>query len=290
MSDSSSVKILVDPTTVVLSGGGMHGFNLLGALAYLNDKNYLNNVHTFIGTSIGGIIGYLLSIGYSPIELVIYFQKKNIGKTMGQFNLISMINGGGASSFAPLQSHLEKLTIEKIGQFITMHDLKEKLGKRLVVSTYNITEDRIEYISPETHPTLPCLTALRMTSNLPFIFEDFKYLGCYYIDGAISDNFPMGQVLEGERAIGISLDTKSTFIKNGEESNFVEYIFHLMLIPVNKDIQNKTRVAMDAGHNVIKLSKKSHSRIIDFSMDSRQTLDLFSDGYNDAKKFYEGEA
>lgn len=290
MSESSNVKILVDPTTIVLSGGGMHGFNLLGALAYLEDKEYLKNVTTYIGTSIGGMIGYLMLLGYTPIELVIYFQRKNIGNSLGQFNLISMINGEGASSFSPLQTHLEKLTVEKIGQFITMGDLKEKLGKRLVVCTYNISEDRVEYLTPETHPTLPCLTALRMTSNLPFVFEDFKYLGSYYIDGAVADNFPIGQVSEGEKAIGISLETKSKFVKKSEENNFLEYIFHLMLIPINKDFDKKVEDANRAGHNVIRLSKKSFTRIIDFSMNSRDTLDLFSDGYRDAKKFYEPES
>ena len=63
-----------------------------------------------------------------------------------------------------------------------------------------------------------------------------------------------------------------------------------MLIPINKDFDKKVEEANRAGHNVIRLSKKSFTRIIDFSMNSRDTLDLFSDGYSDAKKFYEPES
>lgn len=289
MADMSNVKIFHDPTTIVLSGGGMHGFTLLGALSYLKDKNYLDCVQTYIGTSIGGIIGYLLSIGYSPIDCVIYFQKTHLGKSLSQLNLISMLNGTGASSFTPLQNLLEKMTIDKIGQFITLNDLKEKLGKRLVLCTYNLSENKPEYLTPETHPTLPCITALRMTSNLPFIFEDFKYMGSYYIDGGVYDNFPIDQAITGEdeKVLGLALDTGTRYNKNSEESNFIEYIFHLILIPINRDIETRIKKAQENGQSIIKLTKNNFSRFIDFSMGNRETLDLFSDGYNDAKKYYE---
>jgi NTE family protein len=287
MEEIPNVNIYKKPSIVVLSGGGMNGFNILGALSYLNDKSILENVNTYIGTSAGGMIGYLLAIGYTPIEIVVYFQKKNVGKSVTNFNLVSMINGNGAITFAPFQTHLEKMTIEKIGQFLNLGELHQKLGKKLVLCTYNLTENKAEYISPDTHPSVPCLTALRMTSNLPFLFEDFKYMSSYYIDGGVIDNFPIGQVPPNEKAVGISLDPTSKYSKNSEDTNFMEYTFHLMMIPINKDIDIKIKEAREKGHDIIKLSKKSLTRFIDFSMDNRETLDLFSDGYNDAKKFYE---
>jgi NTE family protein len=280
--------LISDASTLVLSGGGMNGFNLLGALAYLKDKSYLENVQTVIGTSVGGILGYLLCIGYSPIEIVVYFETKNIGKTLGHFNVMNILTGGGASSYSPLQTHLEKMTISKVGQFMTMDDLKTKLGKRLVLCTYNLTENRAEYITPETHGSLPCLAALRMTSNLPFIFEEFKYMSSYYIDGGIIDNFPILEAEENEKVLGIALDPTTKYKKDSDETNFMEYVFHLMMIPVNKDMDVKITEATKRGYCVIKLTKRSFTDFIDFSMRNKETLDLFSDGYNDAKHFYEG--
>jgi predicted acylesterase/phospholipase RssA len=284
MSDDT---ILVHPTTLVLSGGGMNGFNILGGLSYLNDKKYLESVTTFIGTSVGALIGYLLCIGYTPIEIVVYFETKNIGRSMGHIDLVSMINGAGASSYSVLQTHLEKMTIEKVGQFFTMEDLEKKLGKKLVVCTYNLSENKAEYISATNNPSLPCLTALRMTSNLPFIFEEFKYMGSFYIDGGIIDNFPILEANPEEKVLGLSIDPRSRYKKDIDKHNFIEFIFHLMMIPVNKDIEAKTEEALRRGHSVIKLSKKGFANFIDFSMKNNETLDLFSDGYNDVKNFYE---
>ena len=100
-----------------------------------------------------------------------------------------MINGDGASSFASIHAELEKLTINKIGFLPTMQDLKDKFNAHLICVTYNITDDITEYLSYENYPHLPCLIAIKMSSNLPFIFENFKYGSKYYIDGGISDNF-----------------------------------------------------------------------------------------------------
>lgn len=282
-----SETLFPDPSTIVLSGGGMNGFNLLGALSYLKDKKYLDKVTTYIGTSIGGILGYLLCLGYTPIEIVVYFETKNIGKSLSHFNLVNMLNGSGASTYSPLQTHLERMTIEKIGQYVTMSDLQTKLGKRLVLCTYNLTENRAEYITPETHPSLPCLVGLRMTSNLPFVFEDFKYMGSFYIDGGIIDNFPILESDPSAKVVGIALDPTTAYNKTSDEQNFMEYIFHLMMIPMNKDMNQKIKEAEKRGHCVIKLRKRSLTHFIEFNMKNKETLDLFSDGYNDAKNFYE---
>ena len=54
---------------LILSGGGIKGISLIGAIEYLYEKNYMNNINTILGTSIGSIIGYLIIIGYTPEEL-----------------------------------------------------------------------------------------------------------------------------------------------------------------------------------------------------------------------------
>ena len=47
---------------LVLSGGAIKGFGTLGSLQCMKDKNYLDKIKTIVGTSVGTIIGYLLSI------------------------------------------------------------------------------------------------------------------------------------------------------------------------------------------------------------------------------------
>lgn len=59
-----------DFDTLVISGGSVNGISALGALQYLRDNEYLNNIKTYIGTSSGAFICYLLAIGYTPVEII----------------------------------------------------------------------------------------------------------------------------------------------------------------------------------------------------------------------------
>ena len=63
--------------TLVLSGGGIKGLLILGALQYLYETGKLQkkNIRKYIGTSIGAIINVLLIIGYEPKEIVAHIVK-----------------------------------------------------------------------------------------------------------------------------------------------------------------------------------------------------------------------
>ncbi len=280
-------RIVTNPEVLVMSGAGVYGANMLGSLCYLHDKGFLERIHTYVGTSMGGFLGYLLAIGCSPIEMVVFFQRNKVLKSLNQFNIISMINGTGATSFSVIHTHFEKITVDKIGRFVTLGELKEKFGKTLIVATYNLTKNDVEYIGPDTHPTLPCLTALRMTANLPLIFEDFKYTGNYYIDGGIVDNFPIDVTGDNTNVLGIYMDPSTHFERKNGETNIVEYIFHLIFVPIKKMMDQNVQKAIDKGFSIIKLTKKTNTQFSDFSLVTKEVLDMFSDGYNDTKTFLE---
>jgi len=49
---------------LVISGGGISGIGILGILKYCFDLNILNDIGTYVGTSVGSIIALLLIIDY----------------------------------------------------------------------------------------------------------------------------------------------------------------------------------------------------------------------------------
>ncbi len=78
---------------LILNGGGVKGIVHIGALKALDEKNMLKNITTIVGTSIGGIIGGLYCIGYSPDELfkfVNLFDLKNL-RSLNPSNIICRI-------------------------------------------------------------------------------------------------------------------------------------------------------------------------------------------------------
>lgn len=267
-----------DYNTLVLSGGSVRGIAILGALQYGYDNYLLTKLTTFIGTSAGAMICYLLCIGYTPIEIIVYLCTHQLMERLQTFNIVALIQGRGASSFNQLAEHLEKMTIAKIGYLPTMKDLHEKLGKTLVCATHNLTESRTEYITYNTHPKVPCITALRMSANLPLVFERYRYGHCLYVDGGISDNFPI-QLADkpGNKVLGIVLTGDKSRLEEGAELNTIEYIYDLMFIPIDQSVAYK--IANVSERCKVVRIPACKFKFFNFNLSSTAKLNLFSEGY-----------
>lgn len=275
---SEEKKDAVGYDTLVLSGGSHKGMILLGAIQSAVDTYILENITTYVGTSAGSMISYLLAIGYTPIEIMVYICTHRILERMHSFNLIAMINGEGAISYTPIQETLEKMTLDKIGRFLTMKELKEKYNKTLVCATYNKTRQIMEYISPENYPDLPCLIAVRMSSNIPMLFGRFRYMGFEYVDGGISDNFPIVEAEKfGKKILGITLQPKLEDDATDESETFLEHLFVLLYVPINQSTVFRISLASEKS-KIIQIPSGKLS-FLNFNIRSSTKLDMFSEGY-----------
>jgi predicted acylesterase/phospholipase RssA len=274
--------ISYDYDTLVISGGSSKSIVTLGALQYMYDNFLLNKVTTYIGTSAGSMICYLLAIGYTPQEILVYICTHQLLEKLQHFDIVEMINGRGASSFNTIHEQLEKMTIAKIGGLITLQDLQNRFGIILICITHNLTENRTEYLSPETHPDLPCLNALRMSSNLPLVFETYKYGNNFYIDGGISDNFgiDIGDI-KGNKIMGVLLTTEHENFTADNTTPALEFIYKLMFIPISQAIEHKL-LNVTNKCKIVKLRNNS-LKFFDFNISPKIKLELFSDGYQQAK-------
>lgn len=269
--------------TIILSGGGSKGFAMLGALQYMYDRGYMDHVLNFAGTSIGGIIAYLLIIGMTPIEIVVYLCKHKITDRLKHFNLVAMLQRQGAINFSIISDALEKLTIEKVGYLLTMKDIPKRFNKKLVVTTYNLTENKVEYLSDENYPDLPCLTALKMTASIPFIFEEVKYFNKYYIDGGILENFPI-EYFDKDNNVIFGVNLRSIDIFN-PESNIAQYFMKIIQIPLNKWTENRVNNASKRC-KILEI-QLDNMEITKFDVNNHEKLELFSKGYELNKNYFE---
>ena len=269
---------------LVISGGSTKGFVVLGSLQYIFDKQLLKT-DTYVGTSMGAMVGYLLSIGYSPTEIMVYICTKQIFNKISNMDINSMIEGNGATNFTPY-TELEKMTIDKIGYLMTLGDLKKKFNKTLICCTYNFTKQKIEYLNPDDNSDMPCLTAIRMSSNLPFVFERFKYMDCFYIDGGVADNFPVQIVDDGKNnVLGINTFAEPKGEKPTDKFQFLDHIYNVIFVPIYYNVQQKIKNVTD-NCTVLNLPIKN-IKTFDFNLSNQQILDLFSQGYQLTKEFFE---
>lgn len=267
-----------------MSGGALKGLVTLGAVQYAKDNFLLNDIKTYVGTSSGAMICYLLIIGYTPVEIVTYICTYNLIEKMQNVDLLSLTRGNGIISFHYLHECLEKMTIEKIGYLPTLLDIKTNFDKTFICVTHNISENVCENLSFENYPKLPCLTALRMTSNLPYIFDLFKYGNNFYIDGGVSNNFPIdiGDKM-GKKILGIITSLENLKTDNFNTSS-IDFIFRILYIPVQENILNKIKSCSDRC-KVINISHEMNP--LNFHINPKNKLDAFSRGYQLTKSNFE---
>lgn len=286
-----NMKNIPTYTTLVMSGGGIKGIGGLGALQFLADNHKLINITKFIGTSVGAIISYLICIGYTPIEiLVMITQKKIFEKMATAFSIVDLMNTGGAMNFYIIQNLLEDMTTSKIGHFLTLQQLYEEFNKELVCCTYNYDKAVCEYINRHNHPHIPCITALRMSSNLPFLFQPFRYEHANYLDGAILDNFPVSQLTDSDVAIAINLgySKKLPPDNNSPKSSsfsFMNYVFDIVFLPI-RNIQRL--VALQTKYpplHSIELSLDVD--VLNWNVTTADKFNSFSIGYETIKRQFQ---
>jgi predicted patatin/cPLA2 family phospholipase len=268
--------------TLVLPGGATKGLILLGAIQCAVDKLLCTKIVNYIGTSVGSMIGYLLAIGYTPVEIIVYICTNGLIERMQCIDLVSMIKGTGASEYSYIQTSLEKMTLKKIGKYLTLKELQTTYGKTLISTTYNRTRAVTEYVGPDNYPELPCLIAIRMSCNLPLLFEKFKYMGCEYVDGGISNNFPIliGENI-GKKVLGFTLSPQKVIIPDDNE-NMLVYLYTLLSVPVNQSTQYIISLATEKSTIIVVPS--GDKQIFDFNINSSSKLNMFSSGYQCVSK------
>lgn len=262
--------------TLVIAGGSIKGLSMLGAVQWLVDNNYISSIKNYVATSVGTLICYLLIIGYTPIEVIANICSRKITEKLSCLDLNSGLSGKGAVTFNVIQEELEKMTIDKLGTLLTMKELYNRFGKKFVCTVFNLTKNKTEYISVDTYPDIPCITAIKMSCSLPLIFEEVKYLDSYYIDGGLLDNFPF----KFAKTIGnfiIGIDIKSEIeTKPLCKSNMFEYIYQFICISMHKE---KDTDLNPKKHKIINI-ETNNIKVFNFSISTRDKLELFSIGYN----------
>lgn len=201
-------------THLVLSGGAYLGFAELGALSALSDTIDPTQMKTYDATSIGCIFSVLFALGCSTQDVMEYFLERPWEQVIHELypnisidTVSRVIEQGGIfdkeftrivmhpflSIHFPehVASHFENLTLQEVYEYT---------GKEIYMYAVRLPCDstmlELASISHYTHPDMPLLTALQMTTAVPILFEPVEYKGDTYIDGGLLSNYPIQQCVE----------------------------------------------------------------------------------------------
>jgi len=280
--------------TVVLAGGGLRGLALLGALQQQLDAGRLEHVRTYAGTSVGAIIAYLLVIGFTPIELFVFFYEPEgvvFFRQVTQVDVSLVWRANGLIDMNVIAEALHVLTRRKLDTVPTLQSLHDVFQKDLVCVTFHQTRNRTEMLRRETHGDLSCIDALCRSAALPFLFTPVRDATGLYLDGAISHNFPVDLVMTLPTVRNVlAIRTQCAADYRIPGPNVMMTAHNLAMTIVHHQENHSIRTAeaccmRNSGSGLCIISVPITSvMVLGFPVNPTESFDLFSCGYQTARE------
>jgi predicted acylesterase/phospholipase RssA len=240
---------------LVINGGGPTGLMSYGSLKYLFQHEFvkLENIHAIYGTSIGAILGVIISLNYDWKTLDDYLLKRPWNKvfTLEPHDFFEMYSTKGLFQFNLVEELLKPLlTAKDLNETITLKEFYEYT--KIDLHFYTVEMNSFEKVDLHhlTYPELSLIKALEMSSAVPVLFKPVFYENKCYVDGGFFDNYPVNECLENENCdineiLGIrnKWSNKETII-NGD-MNLFQYLqssFHQIVKHIQKENVSKTLI------------------------------------------------
>jgi len=183
---------------IVIPAGGAKGFFFYGALQHLNRCGFWNykNIQNIYGTSIGSFIAVLiaLQIDWDILDAYLINRPWNKLVKIDSSTILSAFINKGAISNNIMKEILKPLLLSKdIDLDVTLKQFYEITKINIHMFTININKLPLKTteLSCNSHPNLKLITAIQMTTAVPFVIEPVIYKRGCYVDGALLNYQPV---------------------------------------------------------------------------------------------------
>tara|TARA_Y100000389_G_scaffold11533_2_gene10607 strand:- start:4263 stop:5150 length:888 start_codon:yes stop_codon:yes gene_type:complete len=236
---------MTDYTHLVISGGGLYGMCMLGVFRYLYIENKLKNIKNVAGNSIGSFfaLAYCLDINIDELEKLIKEIIYDKNATINKNNLGNVFIYNGILDFNVIVINKLKKYINKKYNIndMTFIDLSKKFGKNLYISTTNINSGKNTIFSTDNYPNISIFDATCASMSLPYIAIPVKINEEYYVDGLLTNNFPLNifENIHKDNILGIVIKIINKFtLKKIENITFLDFNKRMLEILVEKSSES----------------------------------------------------
>ena len=264
--------------TIYFNGGSVRGIGYIGCLQYLMKEGLLENIKTMRGTSMGGLVLAFYLIGYKPTDMIKKLLNSNLTSIFdielrNAFNRSSILKGKGIEKF------IKKFMKYKKCKDITFLELYNKTGIHFTVTGSELLKYNCVNFNHETEPDMKVLTALRITSAIPFVFPPIRYKDGLYTDGCLFDMF--NQNYKQDSLLYVTLESSEIDTSNGTP---VHIFASLVLGGVVNYLDNVMRQNCN-NSLILQINRKISN--VDFNIDNDTIVTLFNQGYNSTLSYFD---
>lgn len=221
---------------LIISGGGIKGVAGLATIKYLEELNIMKNIKYMIGSSVGALLCFLLSIGFNSDELLDIALNINFSEYQ-DIKFMKMIDEWGLDDGVKIFKLIKIIALQK--QFdpdTTFKQHYQKTGIYLTITGSDVAYKKTIKYNHETSPDMKVIESLRISMSYPPAFTPIKTLNqekqnIILTDGAVIDPYPIEHYKDIDKKIGIFLHSKR---KPGDIKDFEEYFYAVVSAVVDK--------------------------------------------------------
>jgi len=270
---------------LVLSGGGAKGLAHIGTLKVIEDSGV--KIDYIAGTSMGAVVGALFASGYSADELLVLFKQANFEELIRDD-----FQRKNKSSFERKDSDKHAVTLPFNSFKLTIPSAISK-GQN-VYNFYAKLLDHVKEVNDFSKLPIPFLCvatdaetgkqvvldkgylpdAITASGAIPTLFEPVNLNGKLLVDGGVSNNYPIDELLAKNVDVVIGVDVQDS-LRDKEKLNSASDI---MLQLSNFSTQSQMPEKIDKTTVYIKPNITNYS-IVSFN----QGEEIYTSGYEAAK-------
>lgn len=204
---------------LVLSGGGAFGFAHIGAIKALEE--YGIEPAYVAGSSMGAIIGVMYAAGYSADDIMQIIKEERLYKVGRLMTTQSAFRNEGFSTHKTLLRELAELM---------PHNSFDSLERKFMVCVTNVETGEAVY----RHEGGNLKEYVAASASIPGAFEPIVIDSVRYVDGGVTDNLPVSQLLTLNPQLFIIGVDVLPFVENFEAKNSID-----MLLWMSRLFQSK---------------------------------------------------
>ena len=275
---------------LVLSSGSVKGLSFIGAYKILETNNLLDNIENILGSSIGTVFGLCLCLAYTSQELENIFKSidLNIFNDLSYDELVGFLSNYGITSCYKLVKILKAFIKAKLKkEDCTFKELFEYSDKNLIINSVCINEQKLYYFEHEQYPDLSVLTAIEMSTAIPWLIKPIVFNDRLFVDGALMNGYPINYFKkEIDKTLGIVLLEEN--YKDIKTINSLEQ--YSLSIVMCQTMHQKKKMYEKYKNNSILISSDSNLNNFSFKKGDKEglidngykcTIDYFKNGFFD---------
>lgn len=254
---------------LIIGPGSMILYSFLGAISYLSDSQLLIDLEEIACSSAGAIVGFFYVFFKGDVKALFDLSLKVPLDVLAKPDLKSLVSKFGLIDADRFERYMVKITG---GRDPTFKELYEMNPIKLHIPTCDIVSNKTIYMSVDTTPDMKVAHAVRRSIAVPIIMTPVSRR---YVDGSVKEYSPFVPFLGKNDVLEIRYRFES--VKYEKPKTFFEFLYAVVIT----FISNRTEYVEFPRIDVY---TSPDFNLFNFSMTNEEKIQLYVDGYHQAKK------